>query len=161
MLNVRRRPTEKTGDGTPLIAHLLEIRRRLLIVAGDTRSGSHHPDDSSYYLDRMTGQLTRADTQAQTRELLIAAAAEVFGRRGYRGATLGDIAREALGLLERLAEADPYDERHYVQMAEVHLHAGNRRRALDALERAERILDDLGVAASPAVRLPREAPTAS
>lgn len=43
----------------------------------------------------MTGQLTRADTQAQTRELLIAAAAEVFGRRGYRGATLGDIAREA------------------------------------------------------------------
>ncbi|MGH9087411.1 MAG: BTAD domain-containing putative transcriptional regulator [Acidimicrobiales bacterium] len=66
---------------------------------------------------------------------------------------------EALSLLDRLAEADPYDERHQIQIAEVHLEAGNRRRALDALERAERILDDLGVAPSPAVRRLREALT--
>ncbi len=40
-------------------------------------------------------QLTRADAQAQTRGRLVLAAAGVFARRGYRGATLGEIAREA------------------------------------------------------------------
>jgi len=38
---------------------------------------------------------TRTDPQSQTRRRLIAAAADVFARRGYRGATLGDIARAA------------------------------------------------------------------
>ncbi len=70
-----------------------------------------------------------------------------------------DRTSEALALLDRLAEADPYDERHHIQMAEVHLQAGNRRRALDALERAERILDELGVAPSPAVRRLRDSLT--
>lgn len=32
MLSLRWRPHEKAGEGTPLITHLLEIRRRLLIV---------------------------------------------------------------------------------------------------------------------------------
>lgn len=66
---------------------------------------------------------------------------------------------EALAVLERLAEADPFDERHQIQIAEIQLQAGNRRRALDALERAEAILDDLGVAPSAAVRRLREALT--
>lgn len=39
--------------------------------------------------------VTRTDAQAQTRQRLIAAAADVFAHRGYRGATLGDIARAA------------------------------------------------------------------
>lgn len=66
---------------------------------------------------------------------------------------------EALTLLDRLAEVDPYDERHHIQMAEVHLQAGNRRRALDALERAERVLDDLGLAPSPVIRRLRDSLT--
>lgn len=59
---------------------------------------------------------------------------------------------EALALLDRLAELDPYDERHHLRTAQIHLDAGNRGRALGAIEHAERMLADLGVAPSPAVR---------
>jgi DNA-binding SARP family transcriptional activator len=64
----------------------------------------------------------------------------------------GDRQAEALVLLDRLAEVDPFDERHHLRTAEIHLRAGNRGRALDALERAERMLAELNVAPSPAVR---------
>ncbi|HVX22205.1 MAG TPA: BTAD domain-containing putative transcriptional regulator [Acidimicrobiales bacterium] len=67
-------------------------------------------------------------------------------------ALVRDRRSEALSLLDRLTEADPYDERHYLRIAEIHLDAGNRGRALDALERAERMLDDLALSPSPAVR---------
>ena len=60
-------------------------------------------------------------------------------------------AQEALGLLDRLIEADPYDEHYYLQAAELHAQAGNRRRALSIIGRAERMLGDLGVAPSPAL----------
>jgi AcrR family transcriptional regulator len=39
--------------------------------------------------------LTRKETQERTRERLLAAAAKVFARRGYQGATVGEIASEA------------------------------------------------------------------
>jgi AcrR family transcriptional regulator len=39
--------------------------------------------------------MTRAETQAQTREDLLAAAARVFRRRGYEGASITEIADEA------------------------------------------------------------------
>ena len=55
---------------------------------------------------------------------------------------------EALGLLERLIEADPYEEHHYLQAAELQARSGNRRRALSTLNRAERTLSDLGVVPS-------------
>lgn len=59
---------------------------------------------------------------------------------------------EALVLLDRLSDIDPYDERHHLRTAQIHLDAGNRGRAFDALEHAERMLADLGVAPSSAVR---------
>jgi DNA-binding SARP family transcriptional activator len=71
-------------------------------------------------------------------------------------AVAGDRQAEALVLLDRLAEVDPFDERHHLRTAEIHLQAGNRGRALDALERAERMLAELNVAPSPAVRQLRE-----
>lgn len=64
---------------------------------------------------------------------------------------------EALVLLDRLAQADPFNEQHHVRMAEIHLGSGNRGRALEDLERAERTLEDLGVARSPAVQKLRAA----
>ena len=67
-------------------------------------------------------------------------------------ALAGDRKGEALVLLDRLAEADPFNERHHLRTAEIHLESGNRGRALDALERAERTLEDLQVAPSPAVQ---------
>lgn len=67
-------------------------------------------------------------------------------------AVAGERQVEALVLLDRLASADPYEERHHLRTAQIHLDAGNRGRALDALEHAERVLADLGVAPSPAAR---------
>jgi AcrR family transcriptional regulator len=40
-------------------------------------------------------RLTRAESQAQTRSELLVAAARVFARRGYSGASIGEIAEEA------------------------------------------------------------------
>src|SRR6185437_11977953 len=59
--------------------------------------------------------------------------------------------QEALALLDRLIEADPYDEHYYLQAAELHAEAGNRRRALSLIGRAERMLSDLGVPPSAAL----------
>ena len=53
--------------------------------------------------------------------------------------------QEALALLDRLMEADPYEENHYLRAAELLANSGNRRRALSTLDRAERMLADLGV----------------
>jgi len=53
--------------------------------------------------------------------------------------------QEALALLDRLIDADPYEENHYLRAAELLARSGNRRRALATLERAERRLADLGV----------------
>lgn len=40
-------------------------------------------------------RITRAESQAQTRERLLAGAARVFARRGYHGASIAEIAEEA------------------------------------------------------------------
>jgi DNA-binding SARP family transcriptional activator len=53
--------------------------------------------------------------------------------------------QEALTLLEDLIEADPYEERYYIQLATLHLEAGNRSRVRTAIGRCERMLSDLGV----------------
>ena len=53
--------------------------------------------------------------------------------------------QEALALLDRLIDADPYEENHYLRAAELLARSGNRRRALSTLDRAERMLADLGV----------------
>ncbi len=53
--------------------------------------------------------------------------------------------QEALSLLEDLIEADPYEERYYIQLATLHLDAGNRSRVRAAVGRCERMLADLGV----------------
>jgi DNA-binding SARP family transcriptional activator len=55
----------------------------------------------------------------------------------------------ALGFLERLIETDPFEEHYYLQVAEIHVEAGQFHRARNALERASRMLVDLGVPPSP------------
>jgi DNA-binding SARP family transcriptional activator/tetratricopeptide (TPR) repeat protein len=53
--------------------------------------------------------------------------------------------QEALSLVEDLIEADPYEERYYIQLATLHLDAGNRSRVRAVVGRCERMLADLGV----------------
>ncbi len=65
--------------------------------------------------------------------------------------------QEALALLDRLIEADPYEEHHYLRATELLARSGSRRRALGMLDRAERMLADLGVAPSRSVLRARAA----
>lgn len=58
---------------------------------------------------------------------------------------------EAVSLLNRLIEAEPYEEHNHLQLAELYLRTGNRARALAVLERAEQVLDELGLPASAAL----------
>jgi DNA-binding SARP family transcriptional activator len=56
---------------------------------------------------------------------------------------------QSLSYLERLIETDPFEEHYYLQVAEIHVEAGQFHRARNALERASRMLVDLGVPPSP------------
>ena len=56
--------------------------------------------------------------------------------------------QEAFSLLEDLIDADPYEERYYIQLATLHFEAGNRSRIRAAISRGERMLADLGVGPS-------------
>ena len=56
---------------------------------------------------------------------------------------------QSLAYLERLIETDPFEEHYYLQVAEIHVEAGQFHRARNALERASRMLVDLGVPPSP------------
>jgi DNA-binding SARP family transcriptional activator len=58
--------------------------------------------------------------------------------------------QDALSLLEELISANPSDERYYLQLATLHLEAGNRSRMRAAVSRGERMLADLGVRPSQA-----------
>ena len=60
--------------------------------------------------------------------------------------------QEALKLLEELVEADPYEERHYVRAGELYLRLGSSARAMTMVSRAERMLQDLGMSSSYALR---------
>ncbi len=62
---------------------------------------------------------------------------------------------EALVLLDRLIEVDPYEERHYLSAAELHAESGNVGRALSTLSRAEETLTELGVGPSSSIERAR------
>ena len=53
--------------------------------------------------------------------------------------------QEAFALLEDLIDADPYEERYYIQLATLHKEAGNLSRMRSSISRGERMLADLGV----------------
>lgn len=89
---------------------------------------------SDRYADWTTGPregLTQ--TRLQLLDLMLAHATEAGNRQ------------EAFTLLEDLIDADPYEERYYIQLATLHLEAGNRSRMRAAISRGERMLADLGV----------------
>src|SRR5436309_15115820 len=52
-------------------------------------------DDNSYYVDMAQVTIGEDQAPAQTRDRILAAAAEVFAERGYEGAAVSDIARRA------------------------------------------------------------------
>jgi len=89
---------------------------------------------SDRYADWTTGPregLTQL--RLQLLDLMLAHASEAGNRQ------------EAFTLLEELIDADPFEERYYMQLATLHLEAGNRSRMRASLSRGERMLADLGV----------------
>lgn len=110
-------------------------------------------------LDFYRGELLPGDRYADWSTAARQAAARTYVRLLevlVEDALGGGRLAEALVLLDRLSEADPFDERHHLRAAEIHLGAGNRGRALDAVQRAERVLADLGVAPTAPIRRLRE-----
>lgn len=57
---------------------------------------------------------------------------------------------DALTLLERMIEAEPFEETYYIQAAELYAQSGRLQRARTSLDRATRMLLELGVEPSPA-----------
>ncbi len=108
-------------------------RAALELYRGELLPGDRYADWAT------TGRESLARVHLQLLDLLLA---DALGN---------DHRQEALGLLDRLIEADPYDEHYYLQAAELHAQAGNRRRAMSIIGRAERMLIDLGVPPSPAL----------
>lgn len=124
-----------TDAGTPAAVEL--ARSALDLYRGEVLPGDRYADWSTAARESATR------TYLRLLDLLV------------DDALAGDREAEALVLLDRLAEVDPYEERHHLRTAKIHRDAGNRGRALDAIEHAERMLADLGVAPSSAVRLLR------
>ena len=120
------------GAGTPVAAQL--ARSALDLYRGELLPGDRYEDWAA----------SARESAARVHRRLLDVLVE--------DALSGGRQAEALVLLDRLAEVDPFDERHHLRTAEIHIRAGNRGRALDALERAERMLAELDVAPSPAVR---------
>ena len=57
---------------------------------------------------------------------------------------------DALSLLEQMIEVEPFEETHYIQAAELYVQSGRPQRARTSLDRARRMLLELGVEPSPA-----------
>lgn len=134
----------------------VEVFRRLAVQALDPST----PEEKSAELARFAlslyeGELLPtdryADWAAATRESLARLQIQLVELR-VRQAITEQRVHEALGLLDQLIEADPYDERHYLRVAELHEQTGNRRLAVTALGRAERTLAELGIPPSPEMR---------
>jgi DNA-binding SARP family transcriptional activator len=58
---------------------------------------------------------------------------------------------DSLALLERLIDAEPYEESYYLQASEIYEQSGHRYRARHTLERCTRMLEDLEVSPCPAL----------
>lgn len=135
----------------------VEIFRRLAAQAVDPST----PDDKAAYLaaralELYQGELLPADRYADWS----AAARESLSRVRIQLIELcvhqavdEERNEAALRLLEQLIEADPCEERYYIQSAELQEKSGNRRRALSTLARGERALGEFGI--RPSARMQR------
>jgi DNA-binding SARP family transcriptional activator len=115
--------------GTQEVAHLAE--QAVAIYRGELLPGDRYADWAAAYREALLRR------HASMLELLVTASL-AEGRLD-----------QALAYLERLIETDPFEEHYYLQVAEIHVEAGQFHRARNALERASRMLVDLGVPPSP------------
>jgi DNA-binding SARP family transcriptional activator len=115
--------------GTEEVAQLAE--QAVAIYRGELLPGDRYADWAAAYREALLRR------HASMLELLVTASL-AEGRFD-----------QALAYLERLIETDPFEEHYYLQVAEIHVEASQFHRARNALERASRMLVDLGVPPSP------------
>jgi DNA-binding SARP family transcriptional activator len=134
----------------------VEVFRRIAVQALDPAT----PQEKAAELVRSALELYKgellpmdryADWAVATRESLARLKVQLLEVRVHQ-AVAEDRIQEALGLLDELIEADPYEETNYLKVAELHEKAGNRRLALAVLGRAERTLAELGIPPSPELK---------
>ena len=114
-------------EGLPLVeAHSL-ARDAVRLYGGELLPSDRYADWTTGPRESLT------QTRLQLLDLMLAHATEAGNRQ------------EAFALLEDLIDADPYEERYYVQLATLHREAGNRSRMRATISRGERMLADLGV----------------
>ncbi|MEX2447334.1 MAG: TetR/AcrR family transcriptional regulator [Solirubrobacterales bacterium] len=102
--------------------------------------------------------LTRTDSQAQTRRRLIDAGAEVFSRRGYRGAVLDEIAEQAGYTIGAIYSN--FSTKHELFLAVLEDHVGGRiEEVARALEQASTSDAAIELSAADTVRHLRDDPT--
>ena len=102
--------------------------------------------------------LTRTDSQAQTRQRLIDAGAEVFSRRGYRGAVLDEIAEQAGYTIGAIYSN--FSTKHELFLAVLEDHVGARiDEVAQALEQASTSDAAIELSAADTVRHLRDDPT--
>lgn len=124
---VRRLATQALDPTTPKDKAAELSRAALALYDGELLPGDRYADWAAATRESLSR------LQVQLIELLV------------DDALAEDRPQEAISLLERLIETDPYDEDHYVRAAELLAGAGNRRRAMAMLGRAERTLSELGI----------------
>jgi len=102
--------------------------------------------------------LTRTDSQAQTRQRLIDAGAEVFSRRGYHGAVLDEIAEQAGYTIGAIYSN--FSTKHELFLAVLEDHVGARiDEVARALEQASTSDAAIELSAADTVRHLRDDPT--
>jgi len=141
VVEFQRLAEQALAHNTPPEKALQLAREALVLYRGELLPGDRYADWAAGHRERF------ARLHLQLVELLL----EDAIRQGRL--------QEALDRLDDLIGAEPYEERHYLQAAELEAQMGNRRRALSTLDRAERMLADLGVPPSRSLLHIREALT--
>jgi len=129
----RRSAATALKPSTPNDEAVTAARAALRMYHGDLLPGER-------YADWATGRReSSARLHIQLLELLLTEA--------LRSAHIHD----AMQILEQLIEADPYEEQHHLQLAELYVRSGNRGRALRVIEHAARMLEELDLPPSDAL----------
>jgi DNA-binding SARP family transcriptional activator len=139
-----RELAQAARDGSTVREKAAELAREALrLYQGELLPGDRYVDWPT------SARESLARLQVQLLELLVTIAVE------------SERPQDALVLLEELTESDPYEERHYVRAGELYLRLGSPARAMSTVSRAERMLQDLGMVPSHALRGLRGELTAS
>jgi ATP/maltotriose-dependent transcriptional regulator MalT/DNA-binding SARP family transcriptional activator len=143
----------RLADDAVVDADLFEQEARRAIAlgsAGDQQAAALGRAALARYVGDLLPGDGYLDWTAARRERLRALSLDLLDLLAAHDAARGD-ANEAVRLLEKAIEADPYEETRYVLLAGIHRQRGATGRALEVARRGLAAMRELGVAPSPAL----------